>query len=86
MRKYGSRATVVVTAVALGSIAFAGTALAGGGTTNGVGGNGGGGGKSNANCGVPVGVSAGVIGQGGDVTQCNATGGGGGNGGGGVDY
>jgi hypothetical protein len=49
------------------------------------GGNGGNGGKANANCAVPVGVSAGVIGQGGDVSQCNANGGAGGNGGAGIN-
>lgn len=47
---------------------------------------GGDGGASNANCAVPVGVSAGVVGQGGDNTQCTATGGAGGDGGSGVDY
>jgi hypothetical protein len=52
--------------------------------THGVGGNGGSGGQSNANCLIPVGVSAGVIGQGGPASQCNAVGGGGGNGGAGV--
>jgi hypothetical protein len=52
----------------------------------GEGGEGGTGGNSNANCVIPVGVSAGIIGQGGDTTQCNATGGAGGEGGGGVSY
>ena len=52
--------------------------------TRGVGGNGGSGGGSDTNCAVPVGVSAGVIGQGGDVSQCNTVGGAGGNGGAGV--
>jgi hypothetical protein len=52
--------------------------------TRGVGGSGGTGGGSNANCGVPIGVSAGVVGQGGDVAQCNAVGGAGGAGGAGV--
>jgi hypothetical protein len=49
--------------------------------THGKGGNGGNGGSANANCAVPVGVSAGVIGQGGSVSQCNAVGGAGGAGG-----
>jgi hypothetical protein len=35
---------------------------------------------------VPIGASAGVIGQGGDTSQCNATGGAGGDGGTGVNY
>jgi hypothetical protein len=59
------------------------------GSTHGVkgtGGDGGTGGASNANCLIPVGVSAGVIGQGGDTTQCNANGGSGGDGGSGVSY
>jgi hypothetical protein len=49
--------------------------------THNKGGNGGKGGSASANCAVPVGVSAGVIGQGGNVSQCNAVGGAGGAGG-----
>jgi len=51
----------------------------------GSGGDGGNGGNSNANCVVPLGVSAGVIGQGGPVSQCNSTSGNGGDGGDGTD-
>ncbi|OZM79317.1 hypothetical protein CFP66_26580 [Pseudonocardia sp. MH-G8] len=51
------------------------------------GGPGGSGGDANANCLIPVGVSAGLLlGQGGDVSQCNAGGGAGGAGGTGADY
>jgi hypothetical protein len=56
------------------------------GSHDNVGGNGGNGGAANANCAVPIGVSAGVVGQGGDNSQCNATGGAGGDGGTGADY
>jgi hypothetical protein len=84
MKTFGKRTAVAVAAVALGSAAFAGTAMAN--VTSGDGGNGGSGGGANANCLIPVGVTAGVIGQGGDNKQCNATAGGGGNGGGGVSY
>ncbi|HEX4356535.1 MAG TPA: hypothetical protein VH141_03385 [Pseudonocardia sp.] len=45
------------------------------------GGDGGNGGKANANCVVPLGVSAGVMGQGGNNSQCNSTSGNGGGGG-----
>jgi hypothetical protein len=48
------------------------------------GGNGGSGGGANANCLVPIGASAGVVGQGGPVSQCNAGGGAGGAGGAGI--
>ena len=48
--------------------------------------NGGNGGDANANCAVPIAVSIGLVGQGGDVSQCNATGGAGGNGGTGANY
>jgi len=51
------------------------------GKDNDLGGHGGGGGQSRANCAVPLGVSAGVIGQGGNDTQCNSRGGNGGAGG-----
>jgi hypothetical protein len=86
MQKMGMRATFAVAAVALGTAAFAGTAFAGGSYTHGSGGNGGKGRHANANCGVPIGVSAGVIGQGDSIKQCNARGGAGGNGGDGVRY
>jgi len=39
------------------------------------------GGDANANCAVPLGVSAGVMGQGGPVSQCNSSSGNGGDGG-----
>jgi hypothetical protein len=45
------------------------------GNKNHFGGRGGGGGQARANCAVPLGVSAGVIGQGGNDSQCNAQGG-----------
>ncbi|HZZ51490.1 MAG TPA: hypothetical protein VFE65_31750 [Pseudonocardia sp.] len=88
IRKMGRKTAVATAMLALGSAGsalLAGTALA---TPQTVGdaGNGGSGGKANANCGVPVGLSLGVIGQGGDVSQCNATGGAGGGGGTGVSY
>jgi hypothetical protein len=86
MRKYGQRAAVAAVAVALSTVGFAGTAFAWGhNDVDGVGGNGGSGGPSNANCGVPVAITAGVIGQGGDVAQCNSAGGNGGNAGDGID-
>lgn len=50
------------------------------------GGNAGNGGQSNSNCLVPVGISAGVVGQGSSNEQCNANGGQGGHGGSGVSY
>jgi len=52
------------------------------------GGDGANGGNSNANCAAPLGVSAGLLGQGAPVSQCNSTsgdGGTGGDGGGGGD-
>jgi hypothetical protein len=85
-------ATVLVLGVG-GSAMFTGTALAGCGCngeppahasssgTGGNGGNGGNGGGASSQCAIPVGVSAGVIGQGGPVGQCNAGGGAGGAGG-----
>ena len=96
MRKLGQRSFMAMAAIALGSAAFAGTALAcdddsgssheGHSDTNGDGGDGGNGGKTNVNCVLPIGLSAGIIGQGDDVSQCNATGGDGGDAGDGVDY
>ena len=86
MRKYGQRAAVAVVAVALSTVGFAGSALAfGNHEVNGTGGSGGSGGHANANCLIPVGVSAGVLGQGGPVDQCNASGGVGGSGGSGIN-
>lgn len=83
------RKTAVASAVlalgTVGSAVFAGTAMAGGGV-HGTGGNAGNGGEAKSNCAVPIGVSLGVVGQGGPISQCNATGGGGGTGGGGVSY
>ncbi|MDT7608353.1 MAG: hypothetical protein QOG96_2856 [Pseudonocardiales bacterium] len=92
-------ASVMVVLTVGGSAAMAGTAFAGcdhdgshdsgsgsDGSTDNVGGNGGNGGAANANCGVPIGISAGVVGQGGDNSQCNATGGDGADGGTGANY
>ena len=60
-----------VLAISTGSAAlYAGSALA-----DGVDGSPGSGGHANANCILPVGVTAGVVGQGGDLAQCNAVGG-----------
>jgi len=56
------------------------------GEHNNSGGNGGNGGDANVNCVLPIGISAGIVGQGGDNSQCNATGGGGGDGGTGANY
>lgn len=80
-----------------GSAAFAGTAFASDNCCNhhghrGIdgdhndyyrenGGDGGKGGNANANCVVPLGVSAGVMGQGGNNSQCNSSAGNGGHGG-----
>jgi hypothetical protein len=73
----------------VGSTLFGGAALAGGygyGTTENTGGPGGSGGPANSQCLIPIGISIGILGQGGDVSQCNATGGAGGTGGTGADY
>jgi hypothetical protein len=85
------RKTSVVSAAAAfalaGAALFGGAAMAGGhDDVNNIGGPGGAGGDANANCLIPIGVSAGVLGQGGDVAQCNAGGGAGGAGGTGADY
>jgi hypothetical protein len=61
-----------------GSVLLGGTAFA---ATNNIGGAGGAGGTASAKCGVPVGLSGAVLGQSGNVSQCNATGGAGGAGG-----
>ena len=42
------------------------------------GGDGGNGGHANANCLLPLGLSAGILGQGGPISQCNSTSGSGG--------
>jgi hypothetical protein len=84
MSKVTRRVSAAVGVLALSTASaalFAGTALAG---VNGVGGGGGNGGGANANCLIPVGLTAGVVGQGGNVAQCNAAGGAGGGGGNGV--
>jgi len=83
MRKFGQRTVLGAAAVALTAMAFTGTALAGGHVAGGAGGAGGG---ANSNCLIPIGASIGVLGQGGPVTQCGATGGAGGSGGTGVEY
>jgi hypothetical protein len=77
-------ASAVLALGTIGSAVFAGTAMAGG--VHGTGGNAGNGGGAKSNCAVPIGVSLGVVGQGGPISQCNATGGAGGTGGGGVSY
>jgi len=82
---------VSATALAVGtSTLFGGVALAAGhnhhshdhngptydaGSENDYGGRGGAGGMGRSNCLLPLGVSAGVIGQGGEDSQCNAGGG-----------
>jgi len=53
----------------------------GAGKDNDFGGSGGTGGQGRTNCAVPLGLSAGVIGQGGNDSQCNAEGGKAGDGG-----
>lgn len=88
IRKFGRKASVasaVLTLGTLGSALFAGNALATGHSdVNGDGGDGGKGGKTNVNCVLPIGASLGLVGQGGDNSMCNATGGGGGDAGDGV--
>ena len=92
-RNWGRKTNFATTVVALGTAASAllgGVAMAtcddhdhGGhehGSYSAAGGNGGNGGDANANCAVPIGVSVGLVGQGGDNSQCNATGGAGGTG------
>lgn len=86
----GRKAAVVVAAFAtVGSTLFGGAALAGGygyGNEENMGGPGGSGGAANSQCLIPIGISLGILGQGGDVSQCNANGGPGGAGGTGADY
>lgn len=86
--KFGRKTVVASAVVALGTVGsavLAGTALADG-HVEGTGGNAGNGGKSNSNCAVPIGLSLGLLGQGGPISQCNSTAGAGGTGGGGVSY
>lgn len=97
-RNWARKTNSATAVVAVGAAVFAvlgGVAMAcdehdhGGhehGSYSAAGGNGGNGGDANANCAVPIAVSIGLIGQGGDVSQCNATGGAGGNGGTGANY
>jgi len=88
MGKFAQRAIVAIAAATLaagGSLMLGGTAFATGETNN-HGGAGGSGGSGTAKCGVPVAVSLGVIGEGGDVSQCNGSGGNGGGGGNATDY
>jgi hypothetical protein len=92
--KLGRKTAIAAVAFAtIGSAMFGGAALAGdngghggGDEVTNAGGPGGAGGDANANCLIPIGVSLGLVGQGGDVSQCNATGGAGGAGGTGADY
>lgn len=86
MRTFGKRAAVGAAAMALGTALFTGSALAGDHGINGHGGNGGNGGAAKSDCGIPVGITAGVLGKGGNNNQCNANGGAGGGGGDGVHY
>ncbi|HZZ51040.1 MAG TPA: hypothetical protein VFE65_29455 [Pseudonocardia sp.] len=81
MGKFTRQAAVLATVIAASAVVFTGTALA---SADGTGGGGGNGGGANANCLIPVGVTAGVIGQGGNNSQCDAVGGSGGGGGNGV--
>lgn len=82
-------AVTVAAFAAVGSTLFGGAAVAGGygyGNQENTGGPGGSGGSANSQCLIPIGISLGLLGQGGDVSQCNATGGAGGTGGTGADY
>jgi hypothetical protein len=75
----------------VGSTLFGGAALAGDNNGHGhdkgqdntehTGGPGGSGGEANAQCLIPIGISLGIFGEGGDISQCDATGGAGGTGG-----
>ncbi|GAA5150792.1 hypothetical protein GCM10023321_16720 [Pseudonocardia eucalypti] len=89
IRRKSVLASAVVTLTAAGAAMFSGLALAGGhhhgGTHDNDGGNGGDGGETKVNCVLPIGASAGILGQGDDVSQCNAVGGNGGEGGDGVN-
>ena len=88
MSTLGRKAAVAAVAFAtVGATLFGGAALAGGHGHNGyddasnTGGPGGGGGDAATKCFLPIGISLGLLGEGGDVSQCNATGGEGGAGG-----
>jgi hypothetical protein len=71
----------------IGPALYGGAALAAGpGGTDYRGGPGGAGGPANSQCLLPIAISLGILGGGGDVSQCNATGGPGGPGGAGADY
>jgi hypothetical protein len=86
LRKSAVAAAVIAFATA-GSAFLGGTAFAGDETEVwNVGGAGGNGGNANANCLIPIGASVGLLGQGGNVAQCNAAGGAGGAGGTGANY
>jgi hypothetical protein len=85
MGKLAQRAAVAAAAGALATAGFGGVAFAGGEHNN-IGGQGGSGGNSDTRCAVPIGLSGAVIGQSGDVSQCNANAGHGGNGGDATDY
>jgi hypothetical protein len=80
-------ATAVVAFAAAGSVLLGGSALAGvggpGNDRNNFAGDGGDGGNAVNECNalIPIGVSVGLLGKGGDVAQCDATGGAGGAGG-----
>jgi hypothetical protein len=71
-----------------GAALFGGAAMAGGHDhVDNTGGAGGAGGSATSQCLIPIGASVGaLVGQGGDVSQCNASGGAGGAGGTGADY
>jgi hypothetical protein len=93
VRKISQRVVVTAAAIMLslgGTFALAGTALAHDSQDGqdgqdveyeGNGGNGGDGGEAKSNCVVPLGLSAGVMGQGGPVSQCQTNAGHGGDGG-----
>lgn len=84
-----TRVASVAAAFALtGAAMFGGAAMAGGhGHVDNTGGPGGAGGSATSQCLIPIGASVGaLVGQGGDVSQCNAAGGAGGAGGTGADY
>jgi hypothetical protein len=82
-------AITLVAFAMVGSTLFGGAALAGGyghDSTEYTGGPGGPGGAANSQCLIPIGISLGILGEGGDVSQCNANGGVGGTGGPGAEY
>src|SRR5690606_26199035 len=85
-----TRVAAAAAAFALaGTLLFGGAAMAGGhgGHDDYVGGAGAAGGDASSQCLIPIGVSLGaLVGNGGDVSQCNAAGGAGGAGGAGADY